>query len=85
MEMTEKLDPTYARAYFNLGNLLAQNGSLKQAREQLQKCVRLEPNFAPAYYALGRLDYRLGLRAQAQAALQKYARLHRLRKNSFGS
>lgn len=75
MKLAEKLDPSYARTYFSLGEVLEQDRNYKDAKIALETGLRLEPDFAQAYYTLGRVDLRLGLRSESEAALEKFALL----------
>jgi tetratricopeptide (TPR) repeat protein len=53
---TIELNPNYATAYNNLGNLLFKDESrLKEAEESYRKAIELNPNYANAYNNLGNL------------------------------
>jgi tetratricopeptide (TPR) repeat protein len=48
-----RLAPQYAGAYFNLGNTLAQQGSMAEAIEAYQTAVQLDPRDAGGFMNLG--------------------------------
>src|SRR4029077_10958312 len=49
------LDPKFASAHANLGNLLFTQGKTAPARVQLQRAISLDPNNARAHYNLALL------------------------------
>ena len=51
-----ELNPNYAEAYYNLGNLLAKNPErFDEAEEKYNTAIELNPNYAEAYNNLGTL------------------------------
>src|SRR6202007_2005257 len=50
-----RLDPKFAAAHGNLGNLLLQQDKIPAARKELEQAIRLDPNNARAHYNLGML------------------------------
>jgi tetratricopeptide (TPR) repeat protein len=49
------LNPEYADAYVNLGNILAQEGNLAEAAKACREAVRLRPEDAAAHMMLGKV------------------------------
>ena len=47
-----RLDPAYALAHFNLGNVLDETGRLPEAIAEYLEAVRLAPHYADAHYNL---------------------------------
>ncbi len=60
-----KLDPSSARAHFNLGNSLSQQGNESAAEEQFAAAVNLDSNFAEAHNNLASIYARQGKILQA--------------------
>ena len=50
-----ELNPDFAEAYLNLGNVLRDLGKLKDAEIFIRKAIELNPNLAPAYFSLSTL------------------------------
>src|SRR6185295_12316467 len=59
-------DPSYGRAYTNLGSALATSGDYPEAVSVFEKALKLEPNAVGAHYALG-----VALRQQSATARRK--------------
>lgn len=55
-ELATQVDPDYADARYNLGQVYERNGSPDQARFQYQQALRLQPGHQEAARALARLD-----------------------------
>src|SRR6266702_8908088 len=48
-----RLRPSYARAHYNLGNVLNRQGKIQEAIQQYTEALRLQPNLAEAHHNLG--------------------------------
>ncbi|HXF85477.1 MAG TPA: tetratricopeptide repeat protein [Anaerolineales bacterium] len=60
-------DPNYAKAYYNLGNLLSdQPERYAEAEDAYRQAIAKDPNFAQAYSNLGILLRKLGRYAEAE-------------------
>ena len=57
-----KIDPSFFQAYVNLGTLLAQQGSLKEAINYFQEALRLKPDLM-----LVRKNLEMAIREYGQA------------------
>jgi tetratricopeptide (TPR) repeat protein len=69
------LNPSYARAHYNLGTLFLQRKDYQAALEPLQEALRLNPQSSNASYNLAAAYAHLGERANALAWLQKAVEL----------
>lgn len=74
------LDPNYADAYFQLGNLYAEQHEYKEAIEQYDRAIKINGNSANIHYRLGQALARTGNGARAQA---EFAIFDRLRKSEL--
>ena len=82
-----KIDPSCARAHYNLGNALAGQNLLHEAMAEWQIAVNLQPDYADANYNLGlasirqgRIDDAIGFYRKALATAPDNPRvLHNLR------
>ena len=48
--------PTWSRAHYRLGQVLAKQGRKPEASDELQACLKLEPEFKPAQEELKKLQ-----------------------------
>lgn len=71
------LDPNYSDAYFQLGNLYAEQHKYEEAIEQYQRALKTNANSASIHYRLGQALARAGNGSLAQ---QEFAIFERLRK-----
>ena len=78
-----RLQPGYAEAYYNVGNVLKGQDKLAEAIAQYQEAVRLKPDFAEAYNNLGKtlqeqdeLGTALACYQQALSLKADYAEAH---------
>ena len=55
-----ELDPTYVRAFDNLGNTLVDAGNLAAAKTAFEAAIKLEPGYYDAHYNLGNVVRDLG-------------------------
>jgi tetratricopeptide (TPR) repeat protein len=72
------LDPNYSDAYFQLGNLYAEQRKYEQAIEQYQRALKTNTNSASIHYRLGQALARAGNGALAQ---EEFGIFERLRKS----
>ena len=71
-----RLNPNDAPAYFQLGNVLEDNGQTKDAIDQFQAAARLDPAYAEPHYALARIYRKLGNAAESQKEMRNYLSIH---------
>jgi len=69
------LYPTPGRTYAAAGTCALQEGSLREAEDNLERALRLEPNLPVALLKLAQLRYRQGRLVDARTALSRYAAL----------
>jgi tetratricopeptide (TPR) repeat protein len=69
-----EIQPQYAEAHNNLGNVLRQKGRVDEAIIQYQKAVEIEPDFAMAHYNLGMVLAQKGLADEAIAQFKETLR-----------
>ena len=55
-----EINPNYANAHYNLGNLFFDLRRLKDAEFSYRKAIQLNPKFTAAHYNLGRISIDLG-------------------------
>jgi len=68
---TIEINPNYANAYYNLGNLLAKDESrLKEAEESYRKAIESSPTYADTYNNLGALLYKQSKIDEAKKVFQ---------------
>jgi tetratricopeptide (TPR) repeat protein len=72
------LDANYSDAYFQLGNLFAEQHKYKEAVEQYERTLKTNANSANLHYRLGQALARDGNQARAQ---EEFAMFERLRKS----
>jgi tetratricopeptide (TPR) repeat protein len=75
-QITIRLKPGYADAYFNLGAALGRKGQMDEAISQFQKAIRLKPDDAEAYNSLG---IALGMKGQMDEATSQFQKAIRLK------
>ena len=71
-----RLDPDFAKAHFQLGTVLEDEGKLEPALAELKEAARLDPSYAEPHMAIARIDHRLGRKDESQAEVSIYLRLH---------
>ena len=70
-----RLDPNFAQAHFQLGNVLESTGQTDAAVSEFCDAARLDPGYAEPHFALARLYRRLGRESAARQEVQTYLRL----------
>ncbi len=65
VKMTIEIDPNYAKAYMNRGNINFQQNHFNQAISDYNKAIELKPDFEEAYYNLAFSFYKAGNLNQA--------------------
>jgi len=76
LEKAATLDPKFADAQFQLGNLYSDENKIPEAVAAYQEALRIDPNLADAHYRLGQLYRRAGKSLEARKELEVYQRLH---------
>ncbi len=71
-----RLDPNLAPAHFQLGNILEDNGQMKDADRPVSGRHPHRPGYAEPHYALARIYRKLGDMADAKRELKSYLRIH---------
>ena len=65
------LNPNYAEAYSNMGNILKDKGKLEEAIKLYNKCISINPDYAKAYNNLGSAFHDQGKLDQAIISYNK--------------
>jgi tetratricopeptide (TPR) repeat protein len=76
LEKAATLDPKFADAQFQLGNLYSDENRIPEAVAAYQEALRIDSNLADAHYRLGQLYRRTGRGDEALKELDLYQRLH---------
>lgn len=71
-----RLDPSFAKAHFQLGTVLESLQEPEAALEELKEAARLDPAFAEPHMALARVYHKLGQEPSAREEVKTYLRLH---------
>ncbi|HKW17982.1 MAG TPA: tetratricopeptide repeat protein [Terriglobales bacterium] len=71
------LDPNYADAYFQLGNLYSERHSYEEAIAQYERALKVNANSANFHYRLGQALARAGKIARAQEEFTNFDRLRK--------
>jgi tetratricopeptide (TPR) repeat protein len=71
-----RLDPSFAKAHFQLGTVLESLQEPEAALEELKEAARLDPAFAEPHMAMARVYHRLGQEPSAREEVKTYLRLH---------
>lgn len=76
-DLTEvtRLSPSNAVAWFNLGNVLFENGEPAAAIDAYSEAIRIKPDFGEAFFNRGYMRLRQGIREQGIADLSKAGEL----------
>ena len=73
-----RVEPRYARAYFNLGKLFAGQGNFSSAVENFRQALQIQPGLPEIHEQLARA---LALQGKKEEALQHYREAVRLVKS----
>src|SRR5271157_1554297 len=76
LEKAATLDPKFADAQFQLGNLYSEENQIPEAVAAYREALRIDSNLADAHYRLGQLYRRTGKSVEARKELDLYQRLH---------
>ena len=71
-----RLDPSFAKAHFQLGTVLESMQRTQAALEELKEAARLDPAFAEPHMAMARVYHKLGQEPSAREEVKTYLRLH---------
>jgi tetratricopeptide (TPR) repeat protein len=71
-----RLDPEFAKARFQLGTVLEDQGKPESALVELRGAARLDATYAEPHMALARIYHKLGRETEARDEVQTYLRLH---------
>ena len=77
MKRAAALDPRFADARLELGNLYADQARYTDAIREYQEAIRLQPDFAAAHYRLGQVYVRAGDKQRAREEFDAYERLRK--------
>lgn len=75
LKQSISLDPNFAEAYLQLGNLFSDQKNYAQAVPQYQRALELNSDLADAHYRLGQTYVHTGQKDLAQQQLEIYQRL----------
>lgn len=75
LEKATQLDPRFAAAYLQLGNLFAGQKRYPEAVSSYQKAIAASPRLADAHYRLAQVYMRTGEKLKARAEMQAYDQL----------
>ena len=70
------IEPDYAGAYYHLGNVLMQQGKLKQAQAQYEYALSINPNHSDTHHNLGVAFMREGNMQRAKARFENVLRIN---------
>ena len=70
-ELALQLNPNFAKASYNYGNLLYEQNKLKEAKAQWKKTLEIDPNYHKAFYNLGVLLHAQGNLKEAKDYYEK--------------
>ncbi len=73
---TLEINPAYAKAHYNLGQVLAMKGEIEEAIEQYGQALQIDPTIAEAHNTLGNL---LANRGMLEEAIGHYRRVLELK------
>jgi tetratricopeptide (TPR) repeat protein len=71
-----RLDPTFAKAHFQLGTVLEDRKQPEEALKELREAARLDPGYAEPHMAMARVLHKLRQETAAREETQTYLRLH---------
>jgi tetratricopeptide (TPR) repeat protein len=71
-----RLDPGFAQAHFQLGNVLESSGQTQAAIAELRAAAGFDPNYAEPHFALAHIYRSLGQESAARSEVKTYLALH---------
>jgi tetratricopeptide (TPR) repeat protein len=71
-----RLDPDFAKAHFQLGTVLEDEGAPQAALTELKEAARLDPSYAEPHMAMARIYHKIGQEQSAKEEVKIYLRLH---------
>ena len=77
MKRAAALDPRFADARLELGNLYADQARYTDAIREYQEAIRLQPDFAAAHYRLGQVYMHAGDKQRGREEFDAYERLRK--------
>jgi tetratricopeptide (TPR) repeat protein len=77
LEKAERLDPSFADAHLQLGNLYSQERQYAKAVPEYREALRLNPDRTDTYYRLGQAYVHLGERQAAAKEFELHQKLYR--------
>ena len=66
-----KIEPTYFKAYINIGVICINQNKLYKAEENFKKAIEIKPDFELAYFNLGTVQEKLGKIEEAEKSFRK--------------
>ena len=66
-----EIDPNFANAHYNLGNIFKELGENQKAKECYEKVIKINPNHADAHYNFGNIFKELGEHQKAKECYEK--------------
>ena len=66
-----KIDPTYYKAYINIGVICIKHDKLFEAEKNFTAAIKIKPDFELAYYNLGTIQEKLGKIKEAEQSFKK--------------
>ena len=76
MKKASALDPSFADAHLQLGNLYSQERRYEDAVPEYLEALRLDPNIPDAHYRLGQAYVHLGKKDLAEKEFQVHKELY---------
>lgn len=71
-----RLDPGFAKAHFQLGTVLEDQGKPEAALKELREAARLDATYAEPHMAMARVYHKLGQEEAARQEVKTYLSLH---------
>lgn len=66
-----KIEPTYYKAYINIGVICIKNDKLFEAEKNFKEALKIKPDFELAHYNLGTIQEKLGKIKEAEQSFKK--------------
>lgn len=71
-----RLDPNFAKAHFQLGTVLEDQGRREDALAEFRQAARLDPSYPEPHMAMARVLHKLGRESEADKEVETYRQLH---------